>query len=275
MKTLGPRCTTPPADSPLPGVGLDPARPVTAALTNRQRRDALVFEGDTYAKLYVGKLELAAELAATWGTYHEFPGQLGAASGEAKSGSILKFGGVAEGLYHLHPDRRGVRLGFKAGAASGDRAPGYGALDASASQRGLGDLTINNFQFSPDYHVDLLLFRRMVGQVTDSWFIRPEFSYRFDNDVATRLSALYAQSFFARSTPSGQGPKPKQPMGLEIDGELSYALDAPTDRGQFRAALLGGILFPLAGMDNGDPATTISDSTEFAWTLQGRLYLTF
>ena len=271
-----------PTDSPVAGPGYDPTRPPTAAQTQRSRRDALIFSGDTYGKLYQGKLELGGELAAEWGNFHEFPGTFGASPGESKNIRIMRFGGLAEGLYHLRADHHGARLGFKAGAASGDRAPGFGALDATTSQRRAGDLTVTNFQFSPDYHVDLLLFRRIIGTVTDAWFVRPEFSYRFDNDVATRLAMIYSQAFFSRSTPSGPlGSRAERPMGLELDGELSYALDAPSDRGQFRAALLGGMLFPLGAMDNGAvtaaagvPGAT-SRKTEFAWTLQGRLYLTF
>jgi uncharacterized protein (TIGR04551 family) len=148
------------------------------------------------------------------------------------------------------------RAGFDAGYASGDAAPGFGAFPGTRSTAPQpGDLdgpqarlpydkAVNNFRFHPDYRVDRILFREIIGTVTDAVYVKPRFRgdvFRFSSG---RLSAeLAAIASFAVNHQSAPGQK--SPLGVELDPTLSYrSVDG------FELALEQATLFPLSGLDN-------------------------
>jgi uncharacterized protein (TIGR04551 family) len=172
-------------------------------------------------------------------------------------------------------------------------------MDTADNQRGTvtGDQTkdssLNNFQFSPNYHVDLLLFRQILGTVSDAWYIRPEASYAFTDAISGSLAGIYSQAFFPQSTPrcwptttdattnpdqtSGEkscnSEKPaQQPLGIEFDAELTYKSQIDANGGGLLASLRAGILFPLGGFEINDTET---GETSLAWTIQSTLAITF
>ncbi len=251
-----------------PGL-FDPAVEPSADLINptpTERRDAFLYVGDVYAKYYFGLFELASEVAVQAGTFSD-----AAINQQLMQTSVFKLGGAFEGRYRTRPDGMGIQLSLKGGAASGDGRQGFGALDRADTQRGGTDTNLHNFQFSPDYHIDLLMFRRMIGAVTDAWYVRPEVAYRFDDKVMGRVNAVYSQAVNGKSTPSATAGSSSTPMGLEFDAELMYGSEARRQEAQLMASLAGGILFPLGAFNN--PQSTQGNS--FAWTIQARVYLTF
>ena len=152
-------------------------------------------------------------------------------------------------------------LGLDAGFASGDPAPGMGALygrndrgtSAPAPQpgdldgpqaRAPFDTRVDNFRFHPDYRIDRILFREIVGTVTDAIYVRPHGRVRLAELGPGRLEAQLAviASFAVEpsSTLSGE-----RGLGIEVDPTLVYA----TTQG-FLASLEYAVLFPLAGFDN-------------------------
>jgi uncharacterized protein (TIGR04551 family) len=147
-------------------------------------------------------------------------------------------------------------FGLDAGIASGDSAPGFGAfpraLQASPQPGDLDgpqatlpyDTTVDNFRFHPDYRVDRILFREIIGRVTDAFYVRPHLRWRmFDEPFgALSLTAFGVLSFAveASSTPSGQSP-----LGVELDPALTYET-----REGFVAALEYAVLVPLAAFEN-------------------------
>jgi uncharacterized protein (TIGR04551 family) len=241
-----------------------------------ESRDAVLYQGDAYAKFFAYNLELGAEVAVMAGRFNDV---LGTAIDGSKTTHVTQVGAAAEATYHFREDRRGLRLDMRLGGASGDDRRGFGVGDMTDTQRGATatgyDTTLKNFQFSPDYHLDLLLFRRMLGTVTDAWYLRPEAAYRFDDKLAGRLTMIYSQAMQRASTPSATAQNGGAlPLGLEIDGELAYGIHSSQQRGQLLASLAGGMLFPLKGFTN--PTRAIgSQSGSFAWTIQARMFLTF
>lgn len=147
-------------------------------------------------------------------------------------------------------------FGLDFGVASGDPAPGFGAfprtLEASPQPGDLDgpqatvpyDTSVNNFRFHPDYRVDRILFREIIGRVTDAFYFRPHARYRFVDEPFGALSlTAYAVASFAvepASTPGGD-----RPLGIELDPALTYET-----REGFIAALEYAVLFPLSGFDN-------------------------
>lgn len=251
------------------GTSFDPTAPVPTSGNRDERRDATLYTGDAYFQLFAGKLELSLEIATMLGKFTDT-----VVTGTSQETTLAQFGGVFDLKYKVEGEKRGPVVGMHAGAASGDDAPGFGALDLSGTQRraravGAADTTLNNFQFSPDYHVDLLLFRRILGTVTDAWFVGPDVAYQFDNGVVGKLSANYAQAMFKESTPGDSAP-----MGLEFDSELLLGSVEDDGRGGVQASLAGGLLFPFGAFKN-LLKEEAEQSGSFAWTMQARLYVSF
>ena len=171
-----------------------------------------------------------------------------------------QFGGAIESEVAKHGGALGA--GFDAGYASGDPSPGFGAFPAvGASPARPGDLdgpkanppyhdTVNNFRFQPDYRIDQILFREIIGTVTGVTYLRPHARWRLTEMGSGALTASVAGvgswAVYAESAPGG-----KHPLGIEIDPTLAYQT-----REGLLAALDYGVLFPLAGLNNNGNAYT-------------------
>jgi uncharacterized protein (TIGR04551 family) len=147
-------------------------------------------------------------------------------------------------------------FGLDAGYASGDSAPGFGAFPrVGQAPAQPGDLdgpqanppyhnTIDNFRFHPDYRIDRILFREIIGTVTDAIYARPHARLRIFAESFGRLelhaAGIASMAVFASSTPGNQ-----QPLGIELDPSLYY-----TSAEGFFVALDYAVLAPLAGLDN-------------------------
>ena len=152
--------------------------------------------------------------------------------------------------------------GLDAGYASGDPAPGFGAVSApNAPAARPGDLEgaqgnpphdnrVDNFRFHPDYRIDRILFREIIGTVTDAVYVRPHVRWRFYDFGAGRftasLAAVASWAIEEASTPGGDTG-----LGVELDPTVVYE-----SRDGFSVALEYASLFPLAGLDN--PAAGLS-----------------
>ena len=145
--------------------------------------------------------------------------------------------------------------GLDAGYASGDPAPGFGATqnpNAAAPQPGdldgpqaspRRDNRVDNFRFHSDYRIDRILFREIIGTVTDAVYARPHARLRLTRARSAELSAttdvIASRAVEASSTLSG-----KAPLGIEIDPSLIFETHS------FLAALDYAVLFPMSGFDN-------------------------
>ncbi len=145
--------------------------------------------------------------------------------------------------------------GLDGGYASGDPAPGFGVVqNANARAPRPGDLDgpqanprrdnrIDNFRFHPDYRIDRILFREILGAVTDAVYARPHARVRIARTKSAQLSALAAMIASRAVNPSST-PSGKAPLGIEVDPSLIFETHA------FVAALDYAVLFPLEGLDN-------------------------
>jgi uncharacterized protein (TIGR04551 family) len=146
--------------------------------------------------------------------------------------------------------------GLDAGYASGDPAPGFGVRQSLTARQPLpGDVDgpqanpphdnrVDNFRFHPDYRVDRILWREILGTVTDAVYLRPHVRGTLWKTMPGQLSAsLAGVASFAVNGASAPGQR--SPLGVELDPTLSYK-----SRDGFGAALEYGALFPLAGLDN-------------------------
>jgi uncharacterized protein (TIGR04551 family) len=136
-----------------------------------------------------------------------------------------------------------VRFGVDAGFASGDDAPGFTGPQADPP----ADTTADNFRFHPDYHVDRILFRELLGTVTDAAYLRPHLAIALlqlgHANLELDTAAIASWAMEPDSTPSGS-----RALGFELDPGLVYI-----SRDGFRAALEYAAFFPGAAFT---PAST-------------------
>lgn len=216
-------------------------------------RDATVWTPDVWmaGSLALGEgrfLELEAEVAGRYGV-------LGASrflTAESSDRTVAGIGGALRAGFAM--PRLAVRL--EGGGASGDPdslafgildKPVIGEPDAAPGQDAavLHNGTVTSFALHPNHLVDLILYRRVIGAVTNSWYVKPSVTgalwERGDSYLKLTGSALYAMAFAPESTPGEAAP-----LGVEAD----LALEARVTRHAL-VHLDGGILFPLDGLARG------------------------
>ncbi|HUB09525.1 MAG TPA: TIGR04551 family protein [Myxococcales bacterium] len=207
---------------------------------------------DGWARLLFPEVRLEAEAAFLYASEQQaslIPGVL-----LPQAVTATQWGGAFES--EVGAPNRPWGVGLDTGIASGDSAPGFGALvppGAAAAKPGdlngaqaspPYDYTVNNFQFSPDYHIDRILFRNIIGTVTDAYYLRPHARLTLAHSGKSRLSAelfgVASWALYASSTPGGT-----HALGLEVDPTLRYESSVG-----FVAELQYAVLFPFSGLDN-------------------------
>jgi uncharacterized protein (TIGR04551 family) len=219
-------------------------------------RDASVFTLDAFVRWVGKRFELELEGIGITGTIGNVGWDPSAAPIPA---TISQAAGVLRGNYKLGEGGRFV-LGGEVGIASGDSAPGFGvntgrcnvaanpvtcgalalagAIDGN--QTGAANSTMNNYRFNPAYQIDLILWRRVLGTVTDAWYLKPSFRWDVLDGLTLGAQVIYSQAIFATSTPS----QVNKPLGIELDLGVKYQSDDG-----FVFFLDYGLLRMLSGFD--------------------------
>lgn len=234
-------------------------------------RDAFFFTPDGWVKASARLskslfFDFEAEVAARYGDMsatQEF-------SGEDTGKTLFGFGGVVR--TGLRWD--GWKLGVETGAASGDEgAYAFGILDrpivaepdTSAWEFSpvANNNTVTSFLVHPNFITDLILFRSVIGGITNTFYIKPRIEIplyvRGDKRVWFHASAMYAMAMVPSSTPGEASD-----LGLETDFGVSARLTKHAE-----AHLEGGVLVPGDGISGG--ATKLADPVPWA----ARLLLNF
>ena len=224
--------------------------PVTAAQVMMRGYHATAF--DTWMRLtspmFHAEFE-GAVLTATVDQTSLIPGVLSRHPAQS-----LQFGAAMETEIGAPEDP--VNGGLDVGVASGDPAPGFGVntpingkppkpgdLDGAQANQPT-DNRVDNFKFHPDYRIDRILFREIIGTVTDAVYLRPHVRVNIARVGPSWLTASLAGvvSFALNAT---SAPGLKSPLGVELDPTLAYG-----SKDGFGIALEHAVLFPLAGLDN-------------------------
>lgn len=222
------------------------------------------------------RLRLEFEATGIFGTIDRVTESAG------NSRSITQFGAAFEGEYQWND----LFVGLNAGFASGKDTFGYGYLDILAVSDQVRD--INNFRFDRNYIIDMIMFRELVGGITNAVYFDPWAQYQFPlagNNLGARLDLITAVAPKPESTP-GNGTW----YGFEADLKLFYE-----EPDRFRAQLAAGFFFPGGAWnriaehpDLGGPTPqlpvpsahpTLQPDEEitatFAWTIQAGLWWMF
>jgi uncharacterized protein (TIGR04551 family) len=224
----------------------DAAPGMTPSRTTVIPRGLMAVVGDAWARLDVGWFTLEAELGLLYLRVQNLSLDPTVITNIPVTG--LQMGGVVRADFRGGPRLFGrIEFGF----ASGDSAPGFGARPLNATPTQPGDLdgpqfditaptpdtTIDNFRFHPNYRVDLILFRRILGLVTDAAYFRPMLRYRIGPMLTMEGAAIASVAMLSSSTPGGANP-----LGIEADVALNYEQEWG-----FFARAEYGLLIPLAG----------------------------
>ena len=210
------------------------------------QRDLAAYTLDAWARVDLGRFTLEAEVA--WLGFDIRNASLDPAARLDIALTGRQLGGVVR-LDWRHSSRFFARL--ESGFASGDDRAGFGARPTATGQTRPGDVdgpqfdltarptdaNVNNFRFHPNYRVDLILWRRLIGTVTDAWYLRPMARYRLGSMLTVEGAVIASVAMEGNSTPSGA-----RPLGVETNVGLIYEQEHG-----FVARLDYALLVPLAG----------------------------
>ncbi|MBK9030488.1 MAG: TIGR04551 family protein [Myxococcales bacterium] len=209
------------------------------------KRGMSAYIGDGWIKAGWKGVLFEAEAAAMIGSIDSL-----AEFGRTKPVDLRSFGGVARATTTAFDRKLG--LGLELGLATGDDVDnvvqGRTHLRNATLVPPDNDATIGRFVFDPDYKVDLILFRELIGAVSNAFYVRPRMSYQLTKSITFRAQNVTSAAVKPVSTP-GNGSF----WGTEFDTDLGY------DAGGFHMGLAYGVLFPLSAMDH--PVDTDTDET--------------
>jgi len=209
-------------------------------------------------------LRIELEVASIFGGIDNVNNEIG---GQASPRDISQLGAALEVQY----DHNQLSLGLDGGMASGDTAEGFGILDRHtlSEQDGSPNRNVTAFKFDRDYQIDLLLFREVIGTVTNAIYIKPWISYDlFDSPEDTlgmRLDLLYAQALEPSATPGNQGF-----LGFESDLRLFFH-----NKAGFMLDVEAGLLLPGGALNYRPVDNANNRDAGLAFTLQGRLSVAY
>ncbi len=281
------------------------------------QRDLNLYIGDIWARFLYKRLHIEFEAAF-------LVGALGDAAKDAAEQKSLRAKGITDNSVDINQYGFVLQIDYKFlddalfvgaewGWASGDPYhgesydTGFGVYpyqnrqfaDAKYQRTKYGpmieDRAVTNFRFDPDYHVDLILFREIIGTVTDATYLKPTVQYNITPSIGLRLDGILSWALEPDSTPSyyhmkfenmedvksGLPVKRKTSsfLGWELDLELFYkSFDG------FGSGLQYGVFFPGSAFGywdpdyidkNGNRSPTWFNAPNIAQTLQWRLTVEF
>jgi uncharacterized protein (TIGR04551 family) len=207
--------------------------------------DALIFLPSLWFKLGWKALTVEAEASGVVGRIDN-AGPLAAGEDTAsKKLKLQQLGWVVATELRLY--RNAFFLGFETGGATGDQAEDpttYLNHRWKFVPQPQGDRKVTDFKFSPDYHVDEILFRRLYGTVSNAVYVKPKMTYWLDlaerRQVGLSAAFIYSMALEKVATPGNA-----LPYGVEMNLGINYR--NPPDG--FYGGFTWGVLWPMAALN--------------------------
>jgi uncharacterized protein (TIGR04551 family) len=270
---------------------------------SRQYRDAFLVIPDLWFKLERKTFKIELEAAAYLGKVDVCDPSGNNTSGCTPLGrlTIAQFGGALQTEFRFMEGA--LKIGGELGVASGDNAPGFGnkpnrvvtttpppgttrptvgaqwgdydgaqygrrpcTPNAPSTDPACIDLDIRNFRFNQDYRIDMILWREIIGGITDALYVRMPASYSFNDNISVFGALIYSKALKPTSTPSGSSTQ----LGFEVNAGVRYQ----TEDG-FYAQLAYGVLFPFDGLQNNLTPGIIPVGPGVAQALRAQLGIRF
>jgi uncharacterized protein (TIGR04551 family) len=206
--------------------------------------NAMLVQPSVWLKLYYRALTVEFEGTSVLGKMDRGGVLLAADEGNEKT-TFRQFGGVLASELHLYRDA--FFVGFELGGASGDQAEDpsqYLNYKWRFTRQPAGDHSIRDFKFSPEYHVDSILFRHILGTVSNALYAKPAVSYWFDLQQSRQVGLSGAFIYSVAQVPVAT-PGNALGYGLEMNINASYRNTAEG----FYAGMTWGVLWPMGALD--------------------------
>jgi uncharacterized protein (TIGR04551 family) len=175
-----------------------------------------------------------------------------------------------------------LRVGMETGAASGDPAEMQflnSVRDPTNLQPPVDD-ELNQFRFDPDFIVDMILYREILGTVTNTLYFKPFLHYDFVESLGMTLDLIPSWALEPVATPGNA-----RFWGMELDFGLHYK---NVEEGFF-AGIQYGVFFSGGALnrpealwlrydppyDDEDTEFDFSGDGKVAQSLQGYFLITF
>lgn len=210
----------------------DAASPLVATASKLKPLDAKLGMASFWSALYWENLEVQAELTGILGNIGHTENLPLTSSGKKESMWLYQGAFALQSVYGFMDNK--LKVGLDAGWASGNSISSIYAQGASLE--GIKD----DFRFNSNYHVDLILFREVLGTVSSAFYFRPHIAYEPKEGLGVRGDII---SSFANSAAATTGGS--MPLGLEFDLTAYYL----TEDG-FNFQLQYGFLLPFAGLNH-------------------------
>ena len=249
-------------------------------------RGQKTYTPDLWAKLGYGKWTLEGEVVGAFGSIEHLDEY-----GKTGSVDIRKFGGAGRASWKGLDGK--LRLGVESGFASGDQwdnTPEGNTNIAFANLLGTcpagstgcaKDSKLSQFIFNREYKVDMILWRHLIGAVTNAGYVKPSLAYDLTKSISFKVANITSFALKPVATPGNSTM-----YGTEFNGDLGYS------SGGLFVGISYGVLFPLAAMNHpaDDPGTVAAEhaygtdpdtlqsnvgTAETAHTIQSRLILKF
>jgi uncharacterized protein (TIGR04551 family) len=192
---------------------------------------------------------------------------------------LLQWGVASQTEFRAMEDRLSLDFGF--GWASGDQGllPQTSTRQTTLSPlrnpisvgaRVPGNTTYSEFRFHPDYRIDLIFNRNILGRIQGEYYFRPSVDYDFTRTPEGQKLGGGAAVIWSRASEFVQTPGHKRDLGLEFDLSLYYQSkdgslnDNPNKMGGFFTMAQYGVFFPFGGLSHlptDNPSGSVPDTT--------------
>jgi len=233
-------------------------------------RSLTTYSPDLWGKLGIGPVTVEAELVAQLGRVSRLD-EFGIIDGA----DIRKYGGTARVTYRALEGK--LRLGLEGGAASGDQwdntLQGNTNIAYANLIGGPNDHKLTQFLFNRDYKVDMILFRHLIGAVTNAGYVKPFLSYDLTKSIGFKVANITSFALNPVATPGNQTM-----YGTEFNADIGYTA------GGFHGGVSYGVLFPFGALshpealgygENEDLSVSNIGDASTAHTIQFRAVLSF
>lgn len=238
-------------------------------------RGAWAIIPDAWFRLSMRKLEVEFEGAYIHGEIESLDDVTNVGVPSGVSGFHVRQWGFAQRTTYKAL-RNTLRVGIEVGGASGDEAEthninvlGGGSNPPPAcdidSGCPAGSDTFSLFRFDPDYKVDLVLFREILGMVQNALYVRSFLAYDPVETFRLQMALVPSWALEPVSTPGN-----KSWYGMELDTGIFWN----NEEHGFHAGLEWGVFFS-AGAFNSVDGTTPSWDGGIAQALRGILAITY
>lgn len=211
------------------------------------RREAEAFIPDIWVQFLWRSLRLEFEAAFIGGSIENVE----TSSYTQDDYGLLQFGFAFEGEYRLLDDKLGIyfNAGFGTGDSDVNGLSTQSALVVQDPPSSSSADTVSTFRFHPNYRVDLIFWRTIMGQVAGAYYFKPGISYDFIRNSFGQLFGIRGDAIYSRASSPVQTWGNDPNLGLELNATLYYrSEDGPELLDGFYGMLQYGIFFPMDGL---------------------------